>query len=828
VSDRFDLFAIYASADAPWVSGYLLPALGLPASRVITVERFDPGETRLGEFERAVTHSRFTVVVMSPAFFGDPWAGRAQQLAAHLGVEERRNRLVPILLRPTELPLDLQFRVPLDYTRESGWEAETARLRQLLGRSAPEAEDVPCPYPGLTPYTEQDARLFYGRNSEIRELLRRIPHVRSILVIGPSGSGKSSLVFGGLVPELRRREPERWLVRSLRPGTEPLRALWSVLEWDPAVAGPGDAPAAAAAALLARHPARRLLLIVDQFEEALGPRPAAGQDEFIAAIQALRQVSACVSVLTMRADFYPELMHSRLWPILDGERIEVVPLRGAALREAIELPAVQQGAQLEPGLVERLVADAANQPGPLPLLQETLRQLWAERQQRYLTVRAYEALGRDGSSGMAVALATWADASLAQLSNAERAVARRVFVRLVQLGEGRDDIRRQQPVTSLRVAREDPTLLDRTLKNLTDHRLLTRSSRQGGEPALDLAHEALIASWPTLQDWLAESRESELLRRRIERDAEEWRHKRRDRSLIYRGRRLKNAREWRANHLDEPSALVLAFLAAGRRQDAVLKTLVALLVVLLGFGATRVATPVVREYQLRQAAIAASPMASFPAGPAVLGGLGEIGYRAERRQLLAAFSIDRHEVTNGQFRLCIQAIRCSRPLEPADFPGYDRVDRDLPVVFVTAYQAAEFCRWIGRRLPSGAEWERAARGTSGRRWPWGSANPTERHANLMAGRPALAQVDDPRFAAGTSPEGVNGLVGNVWEWTSTPDTCKTMPYDCRNLWNGREKVRLLEVRGSSAFGGADPVTLADPQVPIRAGDELGFRCAKTG
>jgi hypothetical protein len=162
VSDRFDLFAIYASADAPWVSGYLLPALGLPASRVITVERFDPGETRLGEFERAVTHSRFTVVVMSPAFFGDPWAGRAQQLAAHLGVEERRNRLVPILLRPTELPLDLQFRVPLDYTRESGWEAETARLRQLLGRSAPEAEDVPCPYPGLTLYTEQDARLFYG------------------------------------------------------------------------------------------------------------------------------------------------------------------------------------------------------------------------------------------------------------------------------------------------------------------------------------------------------------------------------------------------------------------------------------------------------------------------------------------------------------------------------------------------------------------------------------------------------------------------------------------------------------------------------------------
>jgi formylglycine-generating enzyme required for sulfatase activity len=829
VDYQFDLFAIYASADASWVSGYLLPALGLPGSRVITVEQFDPGETWLGEFQRAVTSSRYTAVVISPTFLGDHWANQAQQLAAHLGVEERRNRLLPILLRPTELPLDLQFRVRLDYTREAEWEAQTARLRELLDRPPPAAEEIPCPYPGLTPYTEEDAQLFWGRDSEKREVLRRLAHVRSLLVIGPSGSGKSSLVFAGLLPELRRREWSGWLVRPLRPASEPLRALQSALEQSPDDRTFGDDPPAAVAALLALHPpAQRLLLVIDQFEEVLDQAPTAERDRFLAIVSALREAPACIPVLTMRADFYAEFMHTQLWPMADVERLEIIPLRGAALRQAIEQPALQRGVYLEPALIERLVADAAREPGVLPLLQETLRQLWEERRQRLLTVGAYERLGRDGASGMAVALATWADASLAALSPAEQAVARRVFLRMVHLGEGRDDTRRQQPVSALGVAGENPALLERTLSHLTERRLLTRTtSERDQDPAVDLAHEALTTSWPTLRRWVAEGREAELYRRRIERDAHEWQGAHRDRGLLYRGRRLRNARDWRLRYPHELSPSVVAFLAAGRRLDTTLKTLVALLVILLALGAARLTTPVAREYQLRRAAVAASPMASFPAGAAVLGGLGQGGPRAEQRRMLPAFSIDRHEVTNGQYRLCVQADRCSRPTEPAEFPGYDRTDRDFPVVYLTAYQAAEFCRWLGRRLPAGAEWERAVRGTSGRPWPWGTARPTGRHANLMFEKPALVRVNDQRFASGATPEGITGLVGNVWEWTSTPETCSTTPYDCRRPWNGRDKVDLLEVRGSSFLGAAESVTFVDPQASIHAAPELGFRCART-
>ena len=259
------------------------------------------------------------------------------------------------------------------------------------------------------------------------------------------------------MPELHRRWPGEWLVRTVRPGADPLRALRSALEWAPDDTRPQHDPASAVAALLDRHPpARRLLLVIDQFEEALSQALAPDREAFVAIMQALRGVHDCVAVLTLRADFYPELMHSDLWPVAEAERLEVVPLRGAALREAIEQPARQCGVYLEAALVDRLVADAAREPGVLPLLQETLRQLWGEMRQRLLTVGAYEALGRDGDSGMAVALATWADASLAELPPVQRVVARRVFLRLVHLGEGRDDTRRQQPVAALQVAGKIP------------------------------------------------------------------------------------------------------------------------------------------------------------------------------------------------------------------------------------------------------------------------------------------------------------------------------------------------------------------------------------
>jgi hypothetical protein len=124
--------------------------------------------------------------------------------------------------------------------------------------------------------------------------------------------------------------------------------------------------------------------------------------------------------------------------------LEIAPLRGKALREAIQQPATDLGVYLEAGLLERLLADAADEPGVLPLVQETMEQLWGKMQRRLLPLNAYERLGSGGRSGLTVAVATKADDTLKGLSEPQQAMARRIFLRLVQFGEGRANTRRQQ------------------------------------------------------------------------------------------------------------------------------------------------------------------------------------------------------------------------------------------------------------------------------------------------------------------------------------------------------------------------------------------------
>jgi hypothetical protein len=207
------LFISHADADAWWVKGFLLPAIGLSGDRFITPERFRPGAVVLDEFERAVRHSRLTVIVLSPAYLADEWATFGEQLASHAAVAEARDRLIPLLLEPCRIPLHVDFRVRLDCTNPARWEMEVARLRELLDRPEPQPEKPPCPYPGMVAFGSQDADRFFGRNREVQELVGRIRTTPRLFIIGPSGSGKSSLVFAGLVPELHRREPGHWLVQ---------------------------------------------------------------------------------------------------------------------------------------------------------------------------------------------------------------------------------------------------------------------------------------------------------------------------------------------------------------------------------------------------------------------------------------------------------------------------------------------------------------------------------------------------------------------------------------------------------------------------------------
>jgi WD40 repeat protein len=416
---------------------------------------------------------------------------------------------------------------------------------------------IPCPYPGMVPFQPEDASRFHGREGEIAQMVGLLRHQRFMMVIGPSGSGKSSLVQAGLLPELARSryfEEGFWLVRRMRPGPAPSDALARVFDSEATADGPD---LESVDRLLAAHPpARRVLLLVDQFEETFTQAMHEEAGRFISALQGLRTRENLALVLTLRADFYPDLMTSYLWPVDASQRVEVAPLRGDALRESIVRPAADAGVQIEPSLVERLLADAANEPGVLPLLQETMRLLWDDIEGRVLPLAAYERLNRDpaagtgraGATGLAAAIAMKADATLAELTLEQQAIARRTFLRLVQFGEGRADTRRQQPLWALRAADDDPALFERTLEHLTDHRLLTFAGAGERESAVvDIAHESLITGWAQLREWTEERRETEQVRRRLEDKAAEWERLGRDTGGLLDKAELPEAERWLAS-----------------------------------------------------------------------------------------------------------------------------------------------------------------------------------------------------------------------------------------------------------------------------------------
>jgi hypothetical protein len=392
----------------------------------------------------------------------------------------------------------------------------------VLTRFVPaEPVELPCPYPGMRPYSGNEAEHFYGRTEEVDELIGQLrAGEREIYVIGPSASGKSSIIAAGLLPQLARARsgPGPFVIRSMRPGEHPTARLREELE-----APDGELTSAIGRLLQGLAQGASVLLVLDQLEELFTLASAEEREAFLPSLRVLRGEPRCVIVSTLRADFLETCMKSPLWPERRGRfaHIHVVPLRDEALREAIACPAQDLGVLVEPGLVQQLLAHAGSEPGALPLLQEVLVQLWDRRRGPTLALADYQALGGRDRTGFAVALARRADVTLHALSDRQEAIARRILLRLISFGEGRADTRRQQPRGQLRATDDDPSDFDAVLRRLIDDRLLTTDD-DGGGTRVDLAHEVMITAWPALADWLRTYRSDEQRRRQLEAAAAGW------------------------------------------------------------------------------------------------------------------------------------------------------------------------------------------------------------------------------------------------------------------------------------------------------------------
>jgi len=406
----------------------------------------------------------------------------------------------------------------------------------------------PCPYPGMVPFAEADSANFFGRAVEIKDAVEWLRLSPFLTVIGPSGSGKSSLVYAGVIPALRtasRFGPGAWRFLTMRPGEQPLTALCQQL----GVAAP---PALATLTL-----PQRTLLFIDQFEETFtlarqvtNEQPESGP--FLTALGSLANKPNLFILLTVRADFYPELMAAPLWPQIKANRLELPPMGARELRAAIVQPAEGVGVALDILLVEQLIHEAAGEPGVLPLVQETLVQLWDQLEKRRLPYSAYLAMADAGRSGLQVAIARRADVTFGGFSEQGQSIARRIFLRLVQFGEGRADTRRRLAVGALCDAADDQQLFETTLQALARVRLLTLSAGETADAArrqVDIAHEALISGWPQMQGWLKERRESEQVRRRLESKAEDWQRLGQGEGGLLDQFELREAEQW----LDNPN-----------------------------------------------------------------------------------------------------------------------------------------------------------------------------------------------------------------------------------------------------------------------------------
>ena len=465
-----------------------------------------------------------------------PGAGRSHRAARHTGRDRRRRRR----------PADGQRAHP-----------------PLRGRGTAGSLGQPavCPFRGLAPFDAAHAEYFFGRERLVAELVARLVGSTLLAVVGPSGSGKSSAVRAGLLPALADGVvpgSERWRRAVMRPGARPLAELSRALARAVPEAGGEDAAPWIADALDRLEPGERLVLLIDQFEEAfVACRDQTEREAFFDALVegAADPDERLVVVLAIRGDFYARCAeHAELSALVSANQVLVGPMRRDELRRAIELPSRRAGLRIEPGLVSALVGDVAEEPGGLPLLSAALVELWQRRDGRTLRYEVYERSG-----GVSGAVARLAEDAYQRLSPAERLRARPMLLRL----SGADDeqaeafVRRRVPLDELELERHPDAA--RALAVLTEARLLTVD-----EGAIEVAHEALLSEWPRLRGWLEADAEGRSLHHHLIAAAREWRDSEQDPADLYRGARLASALDWAADHDRELNDLERSFLDEGR------------------------------------------------------------------------------------------------------------------------------------------------------------------------------------------------------------------------------------------------------------------------
>lgn len=431
---------------------------------------------------------------------------------------------------------------------EGVWPAGTAldRIEPAIA-----AIDVENPYKGLRAFDDGDVDDFFGREILVDSLIERLAGTgvasRCLVVVGPSGSGKSSVVRAGLVPALRSgvvSNSQSWFATTMVPGKDPYEALEAALLrvavnppdllWNQLRDGKRGVLRGVRRCLSADD--ETALVVIDQFEEIFANSSEDVANCFLEALACAVEdpTSQLRLVVTLRADYFDRpLSHTSFAAVINKAAVNVTPLAPDELEKAIVEPARRLGARFEPGLVARIAAETIGQASPLPLLQYTLSELFDRREGNQLTIAAYDEIG-----GLAGALGRRAENVYTSADDSRQDAIRRVFGRMTNPGEQSTDLRRRIPVSDLG---EDSANLW-AIEQFGNARLVTFDRDVATrEPTVEVAHEALLREWPRLVHWLAD--DTELLRSidSVAAAASVWDQGGRTATDLYRGGRLENA-----------------------------------------------------------------------------------------------------------------------------------------------------------------------------------------------------------------------------------------------------------------------------------------------
>lgn len=579
----YDVFLSYNSLDRPAVLHVAEALEERGCSCFLDQWYLKPGRNWVESLEQALAVSHSAAVFIGPSEMGR-WQQKERAWLLDRQASEGRFAVVPVLLPGCEPPLGFLGQLMWIDLRPSPTSAEqldalAAAIRGEDGTSIQRKETRAsiCPYRGLLSFREEDAAFFFGREKYTEDLLGKVERHRLVAVVGASGSGKSSVVRAGLIPRLRaRKEPVVWEIATMVPGEEPLKHLvlaMAPMLW-PDITDAVDLREKAnekarslsegnlgltdlvEIALENQKGSQRILMLVDQWEELYTQcKDPEDTERFIE--QLLHATASDRSplsvVLTVRGDFYNKLLQNRpLMDALQDSKLDLPPMNRDELRSAIEQPATAVGLILQDGLVDRLLDDAREEPGGLPLLEFALEELWKRQAAGELTHAAYQDLGR-----LSGAIAKRAEDIYGQLDRVEQEVMPELFRRLVRAGaKAEEDTRRRADLGSLDATSQ------RVVQKLADRdaRLLVTSGRDStaGESrqpnmvlddsrsevmgvTVEVAHEALFRSWERLKNWINEDRQFLQWRLRLERDLDQYRN---DRSALLRGVALREAKEF--------------------------------------------------------------------------------------------------------------------------------------------------------------------------------------------------------------------------------------------------------------------------------------------